>query len=408
MKKNPVVFLPFVLDPSLRPAWLRPEDPLHLPFEGFPVLPAHGEGLMSILLPDKPVHAILREGSRSRIAIEYNRILEYMLTERYSMAHKPLAAFLPTTYHWIPPPLRKRLSDLFLFKGKKTPGFPGFPLEKSLEAFCHALSCCGASPPNGWDRPDSWPEGKRYCICLTHDVETGRGVSNVQEVADLEESYGLRSCWYVVGELIPNHREALDNLVMKGHEIGAHGDRHTLQLPYRGEKSIRRTLEALKRTVEGYDVIGYRSPHYQRSRPLLGALPDYFTYDTSIPDADPFSPGRTAGGSCSVFPYRDGALWELPVTVPYEIPLHMGVNPSGLFEFWTEKIRWIEEVGGLILVNTHPESIYLGDPAVRAAYNQLLDDLSGRQDAWYALPREMIPYLSGSPTTTPLGSLRQG
>ena len=88
-----------------------------------------------------------------------------------------------------------------------------------------------------------------------------------------------------------------------------------------------------------------------------------------------------------------GRFWEIPVTIPYEIPLHRGFRAADLLSFWKEKIQWIQNAGGLILVNTHPEPGYLGDAGVRSAYMDLLRYLSGRSEAWYALPREIVRHL---------------
>ena len=82
-----------------------------------------------------------------------------------------------------------------------------------------------------------------------------------------------------------------------------------------------------------------------------------------------------------VQPYRIGELVELPVTLPFEIPLHLGYEPADLNNYWEEKIRWIREAGAMILVNTHPEPQYLGNPAVLRAYETLLEHLSGDPDA---------------------------
>ena len=54
----------------------------------------------------------------------------------------------------------------------------------------------GATPP-GWP---GWPEGKRFAVVLTHDVEGSRGLGRVERLMDLELNYGFRSSFNFVPE----------------------------------------------------------------------------------------------------------------------------------------------------------------------------------------------------------------
>ena len=50
--------------------------------------------------------------------------------------------------------------------------------------------------PANWP---GWPDNKQFALVLTHDVETGEGLSKVLSLARLEQSLGFRSCFNLVG-----------------------------------------------------------------------------------------------------------------------------------------------------------------------------------------------------------------
>ena len=43
-----------------------------------------------------------------------------------------------------------------------------------------------AKPPEGWA---GWPEGKKFALVLTHDVETKKGLENCRALMDIEEKH---------------------------------------------------------------------------------------------------------------------------------------------------------------------------------------------------------------------------
>ena len=45
-------------------------------------------------------------------------------------------------------------------------------------------------PPLGWT---GWPDGKKFAVVLTHDVEGTIGLKNVQKLAELEAGLGFTS-----------------------------------------------------------------------------------------------------------------------------------------------------------------------------------------------------------------------
>jgi len=45
-------------------------------------------------------------------------------------------------------------------------------------------------PPDGWQ---GWPDGKKFALVLTHDVETKAGLEKCNALMEIEEKLGFRS-----------------------------------------------------------------------------------------------------------------------------------------------------------------------------------------------------------------------
>ena len=54
-----------------------------------------------------------------------------------------------------------------------------------------------ADPPAGWP---GWPEGKKFGLVLTHDVESQQGLDQVRQLAALEMELGFRSSFNFIPE----------------------------------------------------------------------------------------------------------------------------------------------------------------------------------------------------------------
>src|SRR5579871_2430962 len=52
-------------------------------------------------------------------------------------------------------------------------------------------------PPKGWP---GWPDGKRFALILTHDVEGQQGVDKTPQLMELEAKLGFRSSFNFIPE----------------------------------------------------------------------------------------------------------------------------------------------------------------------------------------------------------------
>jgi hypothetical protein len=79
-------------------------------------------------------------------------------------------------------------------------------------------------PPENWS---GWPNGKKFAVVLTHDVESPAGVEKCRQLMQLEMTFGFRSSFNFVPEgnyNVPS--ELREKLASHGFEVGIHDLRH--------------------------------------------------------------------------------------------------------------------------------------------------------------------------------------
>ena len=171
---------------------------------------------------------------------------------------------------------------------------------------------------------------------------------------------GVRSSWNLVPKRYHVDDETVAALTSAGFEVGVHGLYHDGR-DLESERMLRKRLPEIRRYAERWRAVGFRSPATNRDwslMPLLG-----FDYDSSFPDTDPFEP--QAGGCCSLLPYFNGDLVELPITLPQDHTLFVLLGRADEAT-WVEKAEAIRAIGGMALLITHPD--YMCSPHRMEAY----------------------------------------
>lgn len=262
--------------------------------------------------------------------------------------------------------------------------FPGWPVEPALHDFLrlfHGLLTEVAGAPVPWIAP--WPRPYSWAVVLTHDVEQPPGQAQIGVMRDIERELGFVSSWN-----FPALRYTVDEGVVaalraEGCEIGVHGALHDgrdLESP----RTIQARLPAMRDAASRWGAEGFRSPATQRRwewMPTLG-----FAYDSSSPDTDPYEP--QPGGCCSWWPFFNGDMVELPITMPQDHTLFTILRADE--SAWLEKADALRRRWGMAVLLTHPD--YLGSPATAAPYRRTLATLSDDQTAWRALPRDVAAW----------------
>ena len=254
----------------------------------------------------------------------------------------------------------------------------------------------GATPP-GWP---GWPEGKRFALVMTHDVEGIRGLGRVERLMNLELSHGLRSSFNFVPEWEYRVPDALRHTLERaGFEVGVHGLEHDGKL-YNSKAGFAQKAVRIRDYLRQWDACGFRSPLMQHKLAWLHQLG--VEYDSSTFDTDPFEPEPDGVGT--VFPFwvpgpQDSGYVELPYTLVQDFNLFVVLGDRNI-DIWKRKLDWIAERGGMALLNTHPD--YMTFDGARQGrdeypvrhYEEFLRYAQEKYGGafWSATPREVARY----------------
>jgi hypothetical protein len=213
----------------------------------------------------------------------------------------------------------------------------------------------GAKPP-GWP---GWPEGKKFALVLTHDVEGRHGLDRVIQLAELEMELGFRSSFNLIPEgeyTVPSTLRTW--LTDRGFEVGVHDLHHDGRL-YASWKRFRRKARVINNYLEEWNAVGFRSAFMLRNLDWIREL--NIRYDASTFDTDPFEPQPHGVGT--IYPFyvqgtngREGYV-ELPYTLPQDSTLFLLLKGRDVRRVWQEKLDWIAECGGMALLNVHPDYV---------------------------------------------------
>lgn len=231
-------------------------------------------------------------------------------------------------------------------------------------------------PPEGWT---GWPEGKKFALVLTHDIESAKGVRRCLPLAEMEEKLGFRSSFNFVAEDYVIPPDLPETLKGKGLEVGLHGLSHDGNL-FRSERFFRKKVERINGYLREWGASGFRSPSMYRNLEWIGDL--NIEYDASTFDTDPFEPQPDGAGT--IFPFwvpatrhpsscfmlhapcsaSTGGFVELPYTLPQDFLLYVIMREKGV-DIWKRKLDWIADRGGMALLAIHPDYINVDNDECR-------------------------------------------
>ena len=333
----------------------------------------------------------LEDGS-VELAYDPDATVRALIWRRALTVRRPLAARMPFHYHRVPASVRRLLRDLLTRRQGAADGYPAWPGDPSVEAARLVYLRARQVVEPGLEPAPFWPDGKRYALALTHDVDTAAGLDVARSMATDEGERGLRSCWYLVGEGYPQPAAALDELRSAGGELGLHDVHHDNKIAFLDREDIAARLDGARDRIEGLGARGFRSPSLLRSAALYDVLEDRFEYDSSIPDSGLLP---TRNGCATVFPFERGRLPILPLTVPPDGQLlGRGLSPKQVVAAWMAKVEWVASLGGAAVHLTHPEQGFSASADMRAAYREFLDWAADQAagPAWHALPVEIVEH----------------
>jgi hypothetical protein len=292
-------------------------------------------------------------------------------------------------------------------------------------------------PPEGWP---GWPEGKKFAVVLTHDVEGQSGLDKCRRLMELEMELGFRSSFNFIPEgsyrVLPALRE---ELTRNGFEVGVHDLKHDGRL-FRSATEFRTRAVRINEYLRDWNAVGFRSGFMLHNLDWLHDLD--IEYDMSTFDTDPFEPQPE--GRNTIFPFwvprvpgaedrgqktedgrrmtddggrrlaresfrgppsrglRDGYV-ELPYTLPQDSTLFLLLRERNA-DIWLRKIDWVAQHGGMALVDVHPDYLSFegevapGGQYPSAYYKALLEYIKRQHEGafWNETPSAVARFYSGA------------
>ena len=285
--------------------------------------------------------------------------------------------------------VRKHLQRQF-YRGWNDIPFPSWPVDLTVENIFEQLLMLSMKSQNVARIPFIWfwPDAASSCCIVTHDVETKAGRDFCAQLMDLDESFGIKSAIQIVPkERYSVSQSLLDCIRERGCELNVHDLNHDGMLMANRDEFLRRAIE-INLYGKRFGAVGFRSAVLYRNIDWYDALD--FSYDMSVPNVAHLDPQR--GGCCTVFPFFNGNILELPVTMVQDYSL-FHILKDYTIGVWKEQISIILEKHGLMQMIVHPD--YTIDKEARRVYADLLcylSELRAQGETWIALPSEVAAW----------------
>lgn len=218
-----------------------------------------------------------------------------------------------------------------------------------------------------------------------------------------EMALGFRSSFNFIPEgeyKVPSELRA--EILTNGFEVGIHDLVHDGHL-FDTARHFQKHAVTINRYLHEWGATGFRAGFMLRNLDWFHQLD--IDYDASTFDTDPFEPQPE--GTHTIFPFwvhrrpsmapasRDGYV-ELPYTLPQDSTLFLLLRETSI-NIWKNKLDWIAQHGGMVLLNTHPDYMAMNGAAPGNDqfpvqwYEELLEYVRSKYSGqyWHALPREV-------------------
>jgi hypothetical protein len=363
-----------------------------------------GYGAAAVACPSSPGAALpdlleLLRRPEAPLPFDPEEVITNLLMERYSQGFGQgqsavlSSGWMRKVYYRVRPLLPDLLRNALqrrYFKGWRDIPFPAWPVDMSVEVLREEL-LARSMVHNGVEKVPFvwfWPDGANAAAAMTHDVETAFGRDFIPSLLSMDGEFGIPASYQIVPEeRYPLPEGLLDLIRARGGEVNVHDLTHDGTL-FQEESGFRRQAERIRSHAVRFGAEGFRAACMYRNQAWIPSLG--VNYDMSVPNVAHLEPQR--GGCCTVFPYINGSIVELPLTMAQDFSVFQMLRTFSM-DLWKQQMSMIEAKHGLMSFIAHPD--YLQEPRPEAAYRELLGMLAAARDSrnvWIALPREVAEW----------------
>ena len=337
-------------------------------------------GWRQALAPDGDLN--IPAGPTSISADDVSRLRE----RRAFTDQRPVSSRVPFGYHAVPGWIRALIATAIgrwnARRVNRWAAFPAWPIDLSVDVLNDLRD----------DAPAEYLPAGPTPVVVTHDIDSPEGLTNlVASFLPIEEGLGARSTSYIVPCAWAIDHARVGEVVARGHEVGVHGFDHANTTPFAAAGERARRLDAARGFADRYGATGYRAPSLLRTRPLLRDLAGRYQYDSSIPTSGGLFPTPN-NGCATTRPFRVENIVELPVTLPRDGTLRfLGHTPDEIVRMWIHCADLVARARGVVVVLTHCERRFSGEPGMLEAYRRFLEYIRDRPERFtFSTPTRVL------------------
>jgi hypothetical protein len=334
------------------------------------------------------------DGGSVSLPFDFEEVVDNLRLELYPSSagneRSTVNSLLMAAYYYfrpvMPVGIRKHLQRVRLQGWERIP-FPHWPVDRTVNDLFELLMVLSLKSQKEERIPFIWfwPDGASGAAIMTHDVEMARGRDLCSTLMDIDDAYGIKSCFEVVPEQRYDVPQAfLDLITKRGFELAVHDLNHDGRL-FKSREYFKERVAKINSYGHKWGVDGFRAAVLYRRQEWFNDLE--FSYDMSVPNVAHLDPQR--GGCCTVMPYFVGKLLELPVTTTQDYTLFHILRDYNI-DLWKTQIELIMEKHGLLSFIVHPDYATTGPE--RKVYEALLSHLAELRQGrgvWIATPGEV-------------------
>jgi peptidoglycan/xylan/chitin deacetylase (PgdA/CDA1 family) len=251
-----------------------------------------------------------------------------------------------------------------------------------------------------------WPDGYQACFNLSFDYDSnsalmwrapldivsqsrGRYAPNVtiSRILDLLDTLEIKATFFIPGWTIDQFIESCEEIVSRGHEVGAHGYLHErlAEMSLESERGVfEKSLASFGKL--GVKPEGFRAPYWLISDRTLDLIQELgFRYDSNFMDNDMPYMLKWRG--------KETGLVELPVEWLLDDWPHFEtnrMNTKQVWDMWKPEWDGVYELGRYFGLTCHPQCI--GRISRLKMLERLLKDAKDRADVWFATCKEVADW----------------